>query len=251
MATETIEPVVATASGQSPYAPFERLRVSVLGGGLLGLAIGGVGGRLAMFVLRLTSPDSVQGAVSDDGFVIGRVTLGGVVGLCALATVVGIGGALVYRLVAPSLVGPPWLRSLTAAVGSGLVIGAIIVHPDGVDFTLLEPPALAIAFFVAIPAAFGAAIGPLLERWDRRDAWVNHGRRKWLIPLAVLAFGFAAIPLVLIAAAVIIIWAALAPLGPVHAMRTSPVARNLARACWIGIAALGGVALVQDVADIL
>jgi hypothetical protein len=130
-------------------------------------------------------------------------------------------------------------------------VGAILVPPDGVDFTLLEPAALAIAFFVAIPALFGAAIGPLLERWDRPGAWVNRGWQKWLAPLGVLAFGFAAIPLVLVAAAVIIIWAALQPLALVRALRTSPLVRNLLRAVWAAIALWGGIVLVQDVAEIL
>jgi hypothetical protein len=248
MTTEAIRYTDAT-SVESPYAPFDRLRVSVLGGGLLGLAIGGVGGRLAMGLLRLTSPDSARGVETDDGFVIGQVTLNGVLTLCVLTTIAGIVGAFVYRLVAPSLIGPPGLRYLTCALGAGLVVGAILVHPDGVDFTLLEPAALAIAFFVAIPAAFGAAIGPLLERWDRRDAWVNRGWQKWLLPLAVLAFAFLAIPLVLVAAAVVIIWAALAPV--VTTLRSSRFVRNLLRAAWAGIALWGGIVLVQDVAEIL
>ena len=39
-----------------------------------GFLVGGVGGRLAMFILRLTSDDSVRGIESDDGFTIGQIS---------------------------------------------------------------------------------------------------------------------------------------------------------------------------------
>ena len=53
-------------TGDSPLDPlladvFKRLRVIILSGVTLGVLVGGVGGRLAMFVLRLTSPDTVRG----------------------------------------------------------------------------------------------------------------------------------------------------------------------------------------------
>src|SRR3954447_16298968 len=48
-----------------------RILVGLAAGALAGLAVGGVGGRLAMLLLRLTSPDSAIGLTSDDGFEIG------------------------------------------------------------------------------------------------------------------------------------------------------------------------------------
>ena len=113
----------------------ERVRVTIVAGGLLGLVVGGIGSRLGMFVLRLTSPDYVRGIESDDGFTIGQVTLSGTLILLSLCTAVGVIGAFAYRLVAPALIGPPWLHSATVAVGAGAVVGALVIHPDGVDFT--------------------------------------------------------------------------------------------------------------------
>ena len=40
-------------------------------GAISGALIGGVGGRIAMLVLRLTSSDLLRGAITDDGFEIG------------------------------------------------------------------------------------------------------------------------------------------------------------------------------------
>ena len=45
--------------------------VGAASGAIAGALVGGVGGRLAMLLLRLTSPDDVIGMTSDDGFEIG------------------------------------------------------------------------------------------------------------------------------------------------------------------------------------
>ena len=56
---------------------FDQVRSLVVAGISTGVVVVGVGSRLAMFVLRLTSPDNAHGVVNDDGFVIGQVTLSG------------------------------------------------------------------------------------------------------------------------------------------------------------------------------
>jgi len=45
--------------------------VGAASGAIAGALVGGIGGRLAMLLLRLTSPDAVTGMISDDGFEIG------------------------------------------------------------------------------------------------------------------------------------------------------------------------------------
>lgn len=64
------------------------------GGNLHRVVVVGVGSRLAMFVLRLTSPDNAHGVVNDDGFVIGQVTLSGTYNLLNLGAAVGVIGAV-------------------------------------------------------------------------------------------------------------------------------------------------------------
>ncbi len=70
------------------------LASGVSAGFISGVLIGGVGGRLAMLVLRLTSDPALRGAQTDDGFTIGvfstetlfllGVTAGlGIVGVCS------------------------------------------------------------------------------------------------------------------------------------------------------------------------
>ena len=205
-----------------------------------------------MLLLRVTSPAMVRGVESDDGFEIGRFTLSGTINLLAFCTLVGIVGGFGYRLVAPVLAGPSWLRQLTIALGVGGLIGSLLVHPDGVDFTLLAPAWLAIAIFVAIPFTYGAAIGPLTARWDRTGSSINQGKwRRWVLPIAVMAFAVFGLPVVLMAAPVMVCWALAGRVPSINRARTSPLLLNLLRAGWIAVAAIGIATLVKDTVAIV
>ena len=52
----------------------DEARVLVVAGITTGTVVAGFGSRLSMYVLRLTSPESVRGVTSDDGFTIGRTS---------------------------------------------------------------------------------------------------------------------------------------------------------------------------------
>src|SRR5687768_18610943 len=104
--------------GEKRQRLIEGMRVLIVGGIPVGVLVAGVGSRLAMLLLRVTSPDRLVGVISDDGFTIGEFTLGGTYNLLMLGAVVGIIGAGAYRMVAPWLIGPAWLRRLTTGFGS-------------------------------------------------------------------------------------------------------------------------------------
>ena len=116
-----------------------------------------------MFILRITSPSTVRGVESDDGFTIGTVTLGGTYNLLLIGAVVGVIGACAYTLVAPWLIGPLWFRRLTTGAAAAVVAGSMLVHADGIDFNLLKPKWLAIGLFVALPGVFGVLIGASVD----------------------------------------------------------------------------------------
>ncbi len=227
----------------------ERFRVLVVAGVAVGVLVAGVGSRLAMFVLRLTSSESVVGVTSDDGFTIGRVTLFGTYNLLLLGAAVGIIGAGAYRAVAPWLLGPGWFRRFTVAAASGAVVGSMLVHADGIDFQLLGPLWLAIGLFVALPAVFAVAMGVVVDRVASSDSWTNQGRRRWVVPLVFLGCFppvlFVAVPAVLVLAVWVPIQRSLSrgdgvPLG----------LRVAVRAVWLVIAIAGLVALVGDIGDL-
>lgn len=141
------------------------ITVGAAAGGLGGLLVGGIGGRLAMFLLRLTSDDSVRGIQSDDDFTIGRFDLGATISLLAVTTALGIIVGLIVVFGRPFF--PRRMMPSAWALAGATAGGGILVHQDGVDFTLLEPHWFAVALFVAIPAAGAGLIAWLTEVYPR------------------------------------------------------------------------------------
>jgi hypothetical protein len=169
-----------------------RLATITVTGALLGFLVGGVGGRLAMMLLARLNP-AATGATSDDGFRIGQFTVTDTIGLLLTGTGFGVVGAGVYALVRGLMLGPRWFQVLSVAGGPAVVVGAAIVHTDGVDFNLLSPAWLAIGLFVAVPGLYAALLTWIAEGHLHEDSWFTRA------PLM-----FAAAPLVL--------WIPLAPL---------------------------------------
>lgn len=231
----------------TPADALERVRLIVLAGVTLGVVVGGVGGRVAMGVLRLTSPDTVVGLTSDDGFEIGQVTLGGTYNLLVVGAALGVLGAALHGLVAPWLIGPGWFQHVTVALGSGAVVGSMLVHTDGVDFAALEPAWLAIATFIAIPALFGGLVGPVLERLARPGAWSGTGWRRPALP--VLAVGCMPLTIfpVAVVGAVVLAWSPVRAWGLAPRPGASVVLRTVVRAAWLLVAVAGLASLLGDV----
>lgn len=204
-----------------------------------------------MLLLRLTSPDNVHGVVSDDGFVIGRVTLSGTYNLLNLGAAVGLIGAFVYRLVAPWLIGPSWFRRGTTGAAAAAVAGSLLLHPDGVDFTLLKPMWLAISLFFALPGLFAVAIGLSVDRVSRPTSWSAQGRRRWIVPMALmLAFPLTIVP-VGIAAAVVFLPVGARWITPIQRARNSTTYGLVVRAVWLSIAIAGLIASIHDIRQII
>jgi hypothetical protein len=174
------------------------LAVGLAAGAIVGVLVGGVGGRLAMLLLRLTSTDYVIGVVSDDGFEIGQVTTKTFQLLLATAAFGGVFGVLyaVARVaLPPRLRIPLWTLTVTA------LVGAAIVHEDGVDFRLIQPAGLAVALFVALPAAAAAGLALLVERWMRTEPWT--GRRARVVVAGSVLGTVAIVPALVVFGAVL------------------------------------------------
>lgn len=152
-------------------------------GAVAGVVVGGIGGRLAMLVLARLTP-AATGRLSDDGFVMGRFTVGGTLNLLLVGAALGVVGALFYALVRGLALGPRWFRLLSLAGGPAIVVGELLVHTGGVDFRLLRPAALAIAMFVAIPGLYVLLLVVLGDRWTRPGAW--SATAPWPLALAPL-----------------------------------------------------------------
>src|SRR5262245_37534087 len=178
-----------------------RLAAVTAAGGLLGLVVGGVGGRLAMLLLAQLNPE-VTGLQSDDDFTMGQFTAA-TFNLLFVATLIGVFGAGVYFVLRGLMLGPRWFQVLSISVGPAVVVGSQIVHTDGVDFTL-DPALLAIALFMLIPGVYAALLTLLAERWladdgpfTRSPTWVALLPLLLWIPIApllgVLVLGLVAV----------------------------------------------------------
>lgn len=213
--------------------------------------MGGIGSRLAMRLLFLTS-DGVRGLTSDDGFPIGQFSPAATFNLLVATTAIGVIGAFVYLAVRPSLLGPRWLRVTGCALAAGAVVGSMLVHTTGVDFTLLGPTWLAIALFVAIPALFAALAAPSIEWALRDEGWFQTAPAGIaLLPLVVFLFPpllvLVAIPAVTVAAGHRRLqrserWSAV-----VH----GPAVQWVVRAAWVAVGIVGIVGLARDTAALL
>ena len=144
-------------------------------GALLGVLVGGVGGRLAMAVLAAKNPEDA-GAISDDGFTIGQFTVEGTIQLLGATLQAGLMAAMLYLALRPLRIGPPWLRVACLTLGGVAVGGAVLINPNGVDFAVLDPSGLAVALFLAIPAVVVPLFYLLTERWLAPGSWFSTAR---------------------------------------------------------------------------
>ncbi len=230
---------------QDLASPGATLASGVSAGFLTGLLIGGVGGRLAMLLLRLTSDPALRGAPTDDGFTIGVFSTQTLF-LLGVTAGLGILGGLFYLIVRGWI--PGRCRVVVMTVYVGLVGGAGLISPDGIDFNALSPLPLAVAMFVGIAGAYGAVMPWLTERL-LRDGSVMHRGKVWIAGLLPLvAANIVGILVVLLALLVLVVG------------RSTPTAVAVWRSpavMWIGrtllamTAFISGANLVRDTLEIL
>jgi hypothetical protein len=182
-----------------------RCLVAIGAGAIVGLVIGGIGGRLVMLVLRLASDGSVQGVLTDDGFRIGQFTTATIFLLTVTA---GLGGATsaLYLLLRGAL--PRRGRAVVWGLFMGLYAGADILRPGQFDFAALDPKLFIVVSFVLLPALAALVSALVIERLLTVEPWSRRGLT------AVLAIG--ALPL----APVLPVFAVVA--GAVLAVRQAP-----------------------------
>ena len=234
-----------TALSRAAVEPaLRRLSACLSAGVLLGLLIGGVGGRLAMMLLARRNP-AVSGVVSDDGFEMGRFTTSGSLNLLMAGAFLGALGGVVYLVLRALLTGPRWFQVLSISLGPAVVVGSMLVHPGGVDFTLIEPLALPVVLFLLIPGLFGAAMTLLGERWLAPGSRFNTaGTAPALIPLVMAA------PLLPLVLPLALLWAAgqvLRATPRTAAVVTSPLLPLAARAVLVAVFVGALAGLVSDV----
>jgi hypothetical protein len=230
---------------QDLSSPGATLAAGVTSGFVTGLLIGGVGGRMAMFVLRLTSDPTLRGAETDDGFTIG-VFSSQTLFLLGVTAGLGILGGLFYLIVRGWI--PERWRVIAMTVYVGLVGGAGLISPDGIDFRALSPLPLAVAMFVAIALAYGAVMPWLTERMLRQDSVMRRRPWAWIVGLLPLALANIVGILVLVLAMLVLLVRRSAP--STIAVWRSSVMTWIGRMLLVVTAVISGANLVRDTIEI-
>ena len=233
---------------QDLLASARRVSAGVVGGLATGALIGGVGGRLAMFVLRLTSDPALHGLKTDDEFTIGRFS-GETMFLVLVTAGLGVIGGLVYLAVREWL--PERWRAALAGLFGAIVGGAAFIRPDGIDFTRLDPLPLAIAMFIALPAIYGVAMSLFVERLLRSNSGAG-GSWGWLLGLLPLAAFVTTGPLGLgLLLLMFGVWWVHRSVPDATTLWRSPTVVWIGRAILLAVTARGLVSLVADIDQIL
>ena len=143
----------------------------VAGAVVAGVLVLGGGGRLMMRLLAVTSPDEVQGLLTDADEEVGAVTVDGTVGFVLF---IGLFGGLVSLGLLVLL--RRWLpdRSLlaglfAAGIGAGIFARPTdLLNPDNRDFAILSPSWLAVTLGVGVIVLFGLTLAVMVDRWAPR-----------------------------------------------------------------------------------
>jgi hypothetical protein len=171
--------MIAHVEGSSALNLVRRLVLGAAAGAVTGLVVGGIWGRILMAVLAGLNPED-HGTRTDDGFAMGQFTIGGTINLLTAAMVIGAFGGLIFLGLRGLRFGPAWFRTASIAVGATIVVGALLVHSDGVDFSRLEPLGLAVALTLSMPLLYALGVSWLGDRW------LGSGPTVWQrVPVAV------------------------------------------------------------------
>jgi hypothetical protein len=201
-----VAPVTGGTESLSSFAGrFVRsLAAATTAGLVIAFVVGGLGGRLVMRILSITSP-TTHGAITDNGNRVNELTKGGTIGLVVFVTLFGVVGGWTYLLVRRWMPGRGWKRRLAFAVWLVAVTSPLLIDPNNKDFAILGPHPLPIVLFALLPLAYGLVVAPLTDRLDRFYAGRTATSAKGLaafLPLLVIGVFVPAIAFVAIAFAV-------------------------------------------------
>jgi hypothetical protein len=166
-------------------------------GAAAGLVWGGIGGRIAMRVVFLTSNEHVRSLTSDDGFEIGTFSAE-TISLLIVTTIFGGIAGLGVGIIRMVTSGPTWAVAIGTSLATASFVGANIVHTDGVDFRLLDPLWLTVGLFVLIPGLWGATVIVVTERLLRSHATTGlpllvhrryRGATGWILLASITTIG--------------------------------------------------------------
>lgn len=194
----------------------------------VGLLVTGPAVRLIMRLLAVTAGDEAQGRITEADEIVGKIDLGGTVGLLLFGGVLpGLLSGVLYVLIR---------RWLPAGRLGGVAFGLLHLvtaatridplRPDNVDFDLVGPGWLSAVTFGAAAVVHGMAVAAFANRFSAEVPPVSRdrvARTRTLLPavppaLLLIPLIFALLPIV----GGLVVAVALAPIGALERLTNSP-----------------------------
>ena len=169
-----------TVSDQTELSPTGEVLRDIARGGIsgaiVGIVVGGLGGRVVMRVAAILHPDAV-GALTENGNRIGDITMGGTLFLVLFGLIFCVLAGVLWVIVSPWIPGQTGVRALLTA-GVAIAIGTpLLIIGRNPDFVILDHDPGVVALLVALVGLIGLSIA-LLDSWlDRRLPHAVTGRK--------------------------------------------------------------------------
>ena len=137
-----------------------------ISGAIVGIVVGGLGGRVVMRVAAILHPDAV-GALTENGNRIGDITMGGTMFLVLFGLISCAIAGVLWVIVSPWIPGHTGVRALLTA-GIAIATGTpLLIIGRNPDFVILDHDPRVVSLLVALVGLIGLSIA-LLDGWLNR-----------------------------------------------------------------------------------
>lgn len=268
MTTEQVaEQAVAGAGDQVAGVIFRDMVRGGIAGVITGAIVAGLGGRVVMRLAFLVVPGSA-GSATENGNVIGQITLPGTLGLVLFGAIVGLFMGASWVALAPWIPGRGWRRALATVPLAIALGGVILIDGSNPDFSVLEHAPLVVAMLLLLVGVSGFVVALTDERLERLLPGVEDGSAGRIAAYGILAMigAVVTVPLLLsalfdggrprlgvalaflVAGGATVVWWRLRSGGQTSPSRTLLL---VARAGLVAIVILGTIDLAPEVSQIL
>ena len=161
--TTFAEPTVGAAGERAVSTIFRDIVRGGIAGVIAGLLVAGVGGRLVMRLAFLAFPATAGSLTANDN-VIGKITLGGTLGLVLFGAIAGLFVGTIWVALSTWI---PWtgvrraLTTMPLAVALGTIV---LINGENPDFVLLEHSPFVVSILLLLIGVVGLVVA-LADGW--------------------------------------------------------------------------------------
>lgn len=183
-----------------------QIAIGALAGFLVGFVVIGGGLRVLMRLAALLSEQSTSPMVTENGNVVGDITLDGTLALLFFTgAIFGMMGGIVVMAIRPWLPSSGWPRLLlSGAIGFAVAGPAVLEAGENNDYQRFGILGLNICLFTLVPFFFGIAVLPVIDWMDGKISLRLPGlSRGWTDALKSVAMLLLCLPALLLIPAIV------------------------------------------------